>query len=305
MSDRAALERLLLAHLDVLARMCAAQCRRHGVAGADAEDFAAWVRLRCVEDDYRILAQYRGEAALPTYLHIVVAMLYRDWRVQRQGRWRPSAAALHLGPTAVKLERLLHRERLPFEQAVRVIQMQEDPAPTLRELRELFRALPGRRPLRPEEVGDAALDDRPASQTADASVLAAEEDAARALVASALREALAALAPEDRAIVRLRFWEGASVADIARALNLPQKPLYRRLDRLLADVRRALERRGISRANGNGVPPDGERAPARDAAGGTPAPGSWPALGGMRSPAWDEHAARPSHHETLGGREAP
>ena len=55
-----------------------------------------------------------------------------------------------------------------------------------------------------------------------------------------------AFAPEDRVIVRMRFWEGESVADIARALGLPQKPLYRRLERTLAALRRSLEAAGVS-----------------------------------------------------------
>ena len=37
------------------------------------------------------------------------------------------------------------------------------------------------------------------------------------------------------------------IADIARALNLKQKPLYRRLDRLLQRLRAALEAAGIDR----------------------------------------------------------
>jgi RNA polymerase sigma factor (sigma-70 family) len=54
--------------------------------------------------------------------------------------------------------------------------------------------------------------------------------------------ALAALEPEDRTIVELRYREGLSVADVARALGLAQKPLYRRLDRLLAHLRASVSR---------------------------------------------------------------
>jgi hypothetical protein len=36
------------------------------------------------------------------------------------------------------------------------------------------------------------------------------------------------------------------VADIARELSTPQKPLYRRIDRLLARMRDDLERAGVS-----------------------------------------------------------
>ena len=51
------------------------------------------------------------------------------------------------------------------------------------------------------------------------------------------------------AILRLKFQEGLGIADIARALHLEQKPLYRRLDGLLDRLRTALEAAGIERLN--------------------------------------------------------
>jgi DNA-directed RNA polymerase specialized sigma24 family protein len=45
----------------------------------------------------------------------------------------------------------------------------------------------------------------------------------------------------------MRFWEGRCVSDISRALGVPQKRLYRRLERALVQVRRALEADGLSR----------------------------------------------------------
>jgi DNA-directed RNA polymerase specialized sigma24 family protein len=44
----------------------------------------------------------------------------------------------------------------------------------------------------------------------------------------------------------MRFWRDMSVAEIARALSLPQKPLYRRLERLFGELRRELVKLGIS-----------------------------------------------------------
>ena len=49
----------------------------------------------------------------------------------------------------------------------------------------------------------------------------------------------------DRLILRLRFQDGLAVADIARALHLDQKPLYRRFEELLRRLRAALEAAGI------------------------------------------------------------
>jgi RNA polymerase sigma factor (sigma-70 family) len=63
---------------------------------------------------------------------------------------------------------------------------------------------------------------------------------------AALREAVAGLDCEDRLLLRLRFEEDISVPAIARLWNEPSPfKLYRRIDKLLADLRGRLERAGV------------------------------------------------------------
>ena len=50
------------------------------------------------------------------------------------------------------------------------------------------------------------------------------------------------------AIEQLRFWHARRVADIAIDLHLDQKKTYKRIDKLLAKLRAALERAGVSRS---------------------------------------------------------
>jgi RNA polymerase sigma factor for flagellar operon FliA len=57
--------------------------------------------------------------------------------------------------------------------------------------------------------------------------------------------AMAMFSAEDRAILRLRFHGDATVVSIARALGLEQRPLYRRIEALLARLRAALEAAGV------------------------------------------------------------
>jgi RNA polymerase sigma factor (sigma-70 family) len=67
---------------------------------------------------------------------------------------------------------------------------------------------------------------------------------------STLDAALAQLDTEDRVILRLRFEDDVSVPEIARLLNLGSPfSLYRRLNRILASVRRTLEAAGINDAS--------------------------------------------------------
>ena len=53
------------------------------------------------------------------------------------------------------------------------------------------------------------------------------------------------LDPQDRIVLRMRFEDDISVADIARTLHLDQKRLYRRIEEILQGFRRSLEAKGL------------------------------------------------------------
>jgi RNA polymerase sigma factor (sigma-70 family) len=79
----------------------------------------------------------------------------------------------------------------------------------------------------------------PAGRGADDAVVARERG-------EALAAALAALEPADRLLLRLRFDDAKAASEIARVMGFPtQFHVYRRLDRVLALLRRELESRGI------------------------------------------------------------
>ncbi|HEY8106260.1 MAG TPA: sigma factor-like helix-turn-helix DNA-binding protein, partial [Gemmatimonadales bacterium] len=179
---------------------------------------------------------------LTTYLTVVIAMLFRDYRTQRWGRWRPSAAARRHGALAVRLETLVYRDQLRLEQAGEQLRTAGLTVLSDRDLGRLLAVLPARRPLRLMPAGADPLSDTPAADRADDLVAADEAEAGKKVIDGALER----LAPEDRLMLRMRFWEGMTVADIARGLGLPQKPLYRRMDRALADLRVYLEESGVS-----------------------------------------------------------
>lgn len=246
MPERSQLEALLLVNLPIVERILGALARRHGLAGDDAEEFGAWVKMRLVENDYAILAKFRGESSLPTYLAVVIATLYREYRVAEWGRWRPSAAARREGPLAVRLETLTQRDGLTLGQAAELLRTARETTLSDRELGALAMRFPRRSPLRPVQVGDAAADAASAARSDDvleSDAAASELEAAR----HALDAALGELPDEDRLVVRLHYMEAMSVADIARALAIPQKPLYKRLERTLLRLRRELERSGVTR----------------------------------------------------------
>jgi RNA polymerase sigma factor (sigma-70 family) len=65
----------------------------------------------------------------------------------------------------------------------------------------------------------------------------------------ALEQALAALDPQDALLLRLRFDDDLTAQEIAKLLSFPSAfHVYRRVNALLAVLRRALEQRGIESA---------------------------------------------------------
>ena len=219
--------------------------RRYGFSPDDTADLSSWIKLRIVEDNYAALRKFRGESSIATYLTVVVAMLARDYRAQRWGRWRPSASARRLGDVAMRLETLVHRNGLPLQQAAEHLRTSGATNQSDRQLANLLQQLPKRQPLRPVEVGADALSQVTASASADSTLESSESDQERDRYRNLVEQAMNALPVEDRLILRMRFWENVSVADIARGLHIEQKPLYRRLERLLVELRRALTTAGL------------------------------------------------------------
>lgn len=240
------LEQSFVDNLPTIRRTSGALCRRYGIAPDDVEDVTSWITTRIVEDEYAVFRKFRHDSSITTYLVAVVASLFRDYRVQRWGRWRPSALAVRRGPLAVRLETLVVRDKMPLRQAAELLRSAGETDMSDRELAQLLAELPARAPLRPLEVGADALSLHADAARADDYVLMQGADEERQAILRALDQAVDALGPEDQVIVRLKFWHDATVADIARALGLDQKPLYRRLERALADLRARLERDGVS-----------------------------------------------------------
>lgn len=239
---------LFEANLAAIERAIARVCREVRLDGANAEDFASSVRLALLADDCAILRKFEGRSSMPTYLTIVVRRLFYDER-RAEGRWYASAEAQRHGPAAVLFERLTMNERRSFRDAAELVQ-REHPEVSAGELEELAASLPQRTPrplVVPVEDDDAERFVRSGSA---GDLVDALDVQRRSMQANdAVRVAMAMMTAEDRVILRLRFTANASIAQIARALKLEQRPLYRRIESLLARLRRALEAAGCDAAS--------------------------------------------------------
>lgn len=253
-------EEQFLAHLPLLDRVIAFIAHRYGLADADREEFAAHVRLKCIEDDYRVFREFGGRSSIRTYLTSVVQHLFLDYRNALWGKWRPSTDAVRLGPVATRLDVLMHRDRLGFEEACELIISESRGAVTRAELDRLAELLPARLPRR--MVGEEAMDALAVDGTAVEAPLKESENAAtRRKAHASLGKALGELPAEDRFLLRLRFERNMTVARIADQIRQPQKPLYRRFERLYARLRQVLEGDGVAAAQIGAMleEPDGPR----------------------------------------------
>ena len=234
---------LYVEHLDVINRISESLCRRNGLRDADAEDFASEVRLKLLQDDYAVLQKFRGTSSTTTFLTVVISNLFRDHRIKEWGKWRPSAEARRRGEAAVLLEIAVYRDGRTFEEACTALEQNGRLSVTREQLRKIMAELP-RRPARRvvEEANDEEL---VADDSADGDVLERERAAHAKAATEAVKRAVAGLDPEDRLIVKMRFFEGFTIADVARQLGVAQKPLYVRIQRILGTLARRLAAEGI------------------------------------------------------------
>ena len=234
-----------LQHLEAINRISKSLCKRYGVFGADAEDFASEVRLRLLEDDYAVIRKHRGDSSMSTFLTVVIGNLFRDYRIKMWGKWRPSAEARRSGDTAILLETAMYRDGRTFEDACTWLEQSGRVQVDRKALRAIADKLPRRTPRRIE--GEDQLEEVPSPGLTNGELLAAERRAKLDALHRAVTRILATLESEDQLIIRLRFYEGFSIADVARGLGLPQKPLYPRINRLLQTLSNALTSEGIGR----------------------------------------------------------
>lgn len=236
-------DQLFLAHLPHIERAATHFARKAGFGKEEIEDFVSHVKCKLIEDDYAIIRKFQGKSSVKTYLTVVIRRLFLDHLDHIWGKWRPSAEAERLGPLAVRLERLLHRDGHTLDEAYEILRTNDHLEVTLWELAQLAHKLPSRHPRRQME-GEETLEHRPdEGLTPEEDVIDKEKGARRQEILGFLKEAMARLPDEDALLVKMSA--ELKVSQIARNLHLEQKPLYRRLEKILKALREDLEGRGV------------------------------------------------------------
>lgn len=233
------------ANLSLIERAIGRVCRKARLIGADAEDFASSAKLFLIEDDYTVLRKHEEGSSLEAYLAVALHRFLINERNRSQGRWRPSAEARRMGVAGVLLETLLRRDRRPMEEVLPIVRT-ADRALTIEEVEAMAARLPARLPhARTVPIDDELSEVLASRDDPESRVLDAERKRTAKRAGAVIRELLDGMPVADRMLLKLRYGSAMSISDIARMLHLQQRPLYRRVEALLAELRAALAGAGV------------------------------------------------------------
>jgi RNA polymerase sigma factor for flagellar operon FliA len=235
--------KLLVENLDLIERVIRFTSRRQRLDESEAEEFASIVKLKLVENDYAIVRKFAGRSQFATFITTVVQRMLLDYRIHQWGKWHASAEAKRLGDLAVELELLLHRDGRTIDDALPLLQ-DRHPEATREGLEHLAARLPERRARR-RMVDLSEAESVAVEAETEEHILNAERQRTCLRLSSAMRKVIARLAENDRLLLQLRFECRLTVAQIARSMHVEQKLLYRRIEKLMRDLRAELERAGI------------------------------------------------------------
>jgi RNA polymerase sigma factor (sigma-70 family) len=238
--------RLWREHEAAIEEIIAAVAGRRRLSPEDREDFSSEVKLRFFDEEKSPLLRHEGLASWKTYLTVVITNIGRDFLNKEWGKWRPSAAAGRLGRWAVRFEMLTHRDGVGLRAAVQSVV--EESGGTLSEshVYELYAQLPLRK--RREIIGLEPLGDLASTDAADAALWASEREADQRAAFDVLAEVLDELDPEEALMIRMRYFDGFTLARIGEEVGLRVQRVHERLGRILVRLRETLEERG---ANGS------------------------------------------------------
>ena len=239
-------EDLFLSNLPLIERIAGSVCRRNHVDAAETEEFTSHVKLKLIDVNYSVIRKFEGRSSFSTYLTTVITRMFFQYRVQMWGKWRPSAEARRLGDKGITIERMLTRDGYTYAEVVEILTTGEARY-TRTEIECLYARLPTRYPRIVLVSGPAIPEAEMPFVDPDDRLLHPERGRVARRAGVAVDAAIGRFSAEDQIILRMRFFNTRKVSEIARALSIDQKKIYKRIEKMLSSMKRELERAGISR----------------------------------------------------------
>lgn len=221
-----------------------AVCFSYRLKPDDAEDFASEVKLRLVEDDYRILRVFTGKSSIETYLTTVISNSLRNLLRDRNGRWRPSEEAKRSGKIAERIEELVYRFHYPFHEAYQILTTNFGFKQSEHEVRDIFCKLKPR-DRRPVAVSceEDIHDER---GTPEMQMAAAEQNLLEKKIEDIINEMRGELSSTDQLVLRMVFVDNLKLTVVAEQLRLTRNEVDLRLREILTDFKRGILDQGIN-----------------------------------------------------------
>jgi RNA polymerase sigma factor (sigma-70 family) len=239
-------EEVFLTNLCLIDKAIGYVCHRNRIGRDEEEEFGSYVKFKLIESNYSIIRKFEGRSAFSTYMTTVIHRMFFQYRVQMWGKWRPSAQARRLGDKGIALERLLTRDGYTYSEAVGILTAGRDSGFTSEEIEAIYVRLPIRHP-RPVLV--ASMENTDKAPSIEPELFSGRRAVMARHTAATIDAAIAMMEPEDQLILRMRFWNGKKIPDIARALNLDRKKLYKRIGKLMGQLKLTLEGAGVVAAD--------------------------------------------------------
>lgn len=212
--------------------------RRHHFDQEDAAEAYVYVCGALSDDGFRRLRSFKpdGPARFTTWLTAVASNLCIDWRRQQSGRPRPLRCISSLPPLDQWVYRCIYEQKMSRTQCTEFLAPRFpglDEAKVASINARLFRLLAPHQRWELTIRGRARACDEHIAASDPGPEVTAEEGQARELVQQALMQ----LPADQRLLLRLRYEQGLTLAEIAR---LTQQPDVFRTNRQLQSALRAL-----------------------------------------------------------------
>lgn len=216
------------------------------------------------QNNYHVLREFKGNAQLTTYLTAIISRRTVDLIRKKLGRGREKERAKDLGNTGLLLYQRVIKDGHPLRDVYDELRTNGNFPGSLEELEAMLRKIKGKNPG--SHQPGAANGNNGTSVVKNGTSINEEEyvipdtksDPQALLmekqrqqeIHQVIRDIIAPLSGEERLLLRMRFpfhedEKPGSVEQIANALGITPKAVYKRITRLMKKCRQQLDRRGI------------------------------------------------------------
>ncbi|MCP4756891.1 MAG: sigma-70 family RNA polymerase sigma factor [Proteobacteria bacterium] len=218
----------------------------------EAADFRSDVHLKLIDNDYKAIRDFKGEASFRTYLFCKIQSIFIDKLRAEKGRWRSSEPAKKMGKMAELLEKLLYNEHHSFEAAYEIICIRHQnlgvELPDREDLEKMATGLKTKMGRPRISSFEGQLDNvqssmEPADEAMEIQDLKPKKKRIDALTKSVEQT----LTAEDKLILKMHFKDKHSISTISRIMKKKRHQVDRRLKEILLEFKKKIIAEGIDK----------------------------------------------------------